>query len=174
MKTKFARRSFGVFVALAMVAIYAIVPTAPSGANHATSVSGVFESNDGNLVKNHTGTGTTAIDWNDFWAAGAISATGTAWSFQQHTDATGNPDSIFGGGVKQDAECASTGSGSLGGGGSKFDLERLYLAHKRIGTEDYLTLAWVRVPQNSTTASSHVAFEFNQSDDGCTNGSALK
>src|SRR5688500_8018251 len=85
MNRKFARRGIAVAVTLALVGIYAIIPTAPSGANHATSVSGVFESNDGNLAVDHTGQTPAAIDWNSFTNA----ATATAWNFEQFGDQTG-------------------------------------------------------------------------------------
>jgi hypothetical protein len=83
-------------------------------------------------------------------------------------DRTGNPDDIFSGGVKQDKNCPATGEGSLGGGNSKFDLDRLYLTAGESGGDDYLFLAWVRVPQSSTTASAHIAYEFNSGEDTCT------
>ncbi len=168
MSTKPTRRRIRIAVTVATVAIVATIPTAPAGADHATSVSGVFESNDGNLAVDHTGS--TAVDWNSFTDA----TTATAWNFEQFGDQTGNPDSIFGGGVKQDRACPAIGTGSLGGGGSKFDLKRIYLSHKEIGGEDYLFLAWVRVPQSSTTASAHVAFEFNTSDVDCSSTNTLK
>jgi hypothetical protein len=170
MRKKNSRRWISGAITLAMVALFAVVPTAPSGASHASTVSGIFESNDGNLDVDHTGQTPAAVDWNSFTDA----ATATAWNFEQFGDAVGNPDSIFGGGTKQDHPCPATTSGSLGGGGSKFDLERIYLSHKEIGGEDFLFLAWVRVPQNSITASAHVAFEFNTSDVDCSTTNNLK
>jgi hypothetical protein len=170
MSKKNSRRWIGGAITLAMVALFAVVPTAPSGANHAGTVSGIFESSDGNLDVEHASETPAAVDWNSFTNA----ATATAWNFEQVGDAVGNPDSIFGGGTKQDHPCPATTSGSLGGGGSKFDLERIYLSHKEIDGADYLFLAWVRVPQNSITASAHVAFEFNTSEDDCSTTNPLK
>ena len=123
-----------------------------------------FESGDGNLAHDSN------PDWNDFAATGSLSG------FDDLTnvpDNRGNPDDIFNGGVKQDKACPGTKNGSLGGGDSKFDLARLYLTHTKVSDIDYLFLAWVRQPQNSTTASSHVAFEFNSGDAACTNGNGL-
>jgi hypothetical protein len=41
------------------------------------------------------------------------------------------------------------------------------VASKNIGGEVYLDLAWVRIPQNTTSPSAHVAFEFNQGTTPC-------
>jgi hypothetical protein len=144
-----------------VAAVALFVPGGSSGA----SVSTTFESSDGNLAHD------TVTDWNDF------AATGSVTNFDDLTtipDAVGNPDDIFNGGVKQDKVCPGTKQGSLGGGDSKFDVLRLYLTHtKAADSNDYLFLAWERVPQNSTTASSHIAFEFNAGSDECTNGNGL-
>src|SRR5439155_25286070 len=101
---------------------------------------GGFESNSGNLTHNST------TDWNDF-------ASGTPSGFNALTtvpDNIGNPDDIYSGGTKQDADCPGVNpSGSLGGGNGKFDLERIYLTHTKI-THDFLFLAWERVPSSAT------------------------
>jgi len=145
-------RRLGLLSVIGLLAV--VVPATTSSA-----IDGVFESDDGDLESQ------TDTDWNDF-------ETSTPTGFTAITDipdAIGNPDDIFNGGVKQDAQCPGTKIGSLGGGGSKFDVERLYLTHTEdTEGDDYLFLAWVRVPQNSTTASSHIAFEFNSGTVTCT------
>lgn len=128
-----------------------------------------FEGNDGNLVD---GDGAGAnIDWNNFSSApGVKTALGTASQFTPATDDTGNSDAtIFTKSTKNHAvECPNVGSGSMGGGGNKDDLSRMYLATQTIGSNVYLYLSWVRVyPQNSTTAAANLSFEFNASEDTC-------
>ena len=143
-------------------------------ANHAGTVSGVFESKDGNLVVDHSPAG-TAVDWNSF----ATATVADDWNFLGITDATGNPDSIFNGGVKQDHDCPGTKSGSLGGGDNKFDLQRIYLANKTIDVagspHEFLFLAWRRVDGSAPTASAHIGYEFNKGTAGtCTDSDLLK
>jgi hypothetical protein len=78
-------------------------------------------------------------------------------------------DTSFNGGVKQDDNCAGVGNGKPP---NKDDLSRVYLASKTGSNgHTYLDLAWARIPQNSTSASAHVGFEFNQSDTPCGAGS---
>ena len=88
-----------------------------------------------------------------------------------------NTDTAYSGGVKQDMECPGTNAGKAP---NKDDLERIYLSSKdvpgfpKLSTEDptdteshtILNLAWVRIPQNTTSASAHVAFEFNKKGNG--------
>ena len=61
---------------------------------------------------------------------------------------------------------------------NKDDLKRVYIAnstatadstdtplpHAVLAGDVLLALAWERIPQNTTSASAHVAFEFNQAD----------
>jgi hypothetical protein len=153
----------------------------PASAGTVLTNSG-FEANDGNLLDNDPPTG--QIDWNSFKP---VTWTGTAptrvaektesggYEFNGKEDwVVSNADSGFAGGVKQDLECAGLVTQKAN---NKEDLERIYLAHKTIdvGGEDhvFLNLAWARIPQNSTTASSNVAFEFNQSDVPCGPNSPL-
>ena len=69
-------------------------------------------------------------------------------------------DSGFAGGTKQDDNCASVITAKAP---NKDDLKRIYLATKTgADGHTYLELAWVRIPQNTTSASAHVAFEFNK------------
>ena len=53
---------------------------------------------------------------------------------------------------------------------NKDDLKRVYLSTKNVGGNIYLNLAWVRIPQNTTSASAHVAFEFNKGSTPCASG----
>jgi len=154
------------FALLSVIGLLALlVPATTSSA-----LDGVFESSDGDLDAN-TDPVESAPDWNDF------AGDGTLTDFEDLTnivDRTGNPDDIYNGGIKQDVNCPATKNGSLGGGGGKFDVSRIYLTHTEVaGGDDYLFLAWVRVPQSSTTASSHIAFEFNGGEVACSDGKGL-
>lgn len=134
-----------------------------------------FEGDDGNLV-DASGSGIDAgIDWNTFkpttWTGTvpyqAAEKSVSGWKFVGIADAQNDgDDTAFAGGTKQDDECAAVKAGPKPP--NKDDLERIYLASrvKTVGTTDtvYLALAWVRIPQNTTSASAHVAFEFNQLD----------
>jgi uncharacterized repeat protein (TIGR01451 family) len=134
-----------------------------------------FEDNDGNLVVDN-GAGST--DWNSFsptWTGTAPYQTGTAttngFTFLGITDAVvSTTDTAYSGGVKQNDACAAT---SPSKSPNKDDLARAYIAFKIVGGHTYLELAWVRIPQNTTSADAHVAFEFNQSKTACTNGDGL-
>lgn len=161
-------------ILVAIVTAMTLAAASLALANHATSVSGIFESGDGNLVVNHTDPGSldpVPVDWNSF----TNTSLREPWNFTSFTDATGNPDDIYNGGIKQDDDCPGVKSGSLGGGNSKFDVSRIYLAQKNIDGDEFLFLSWIRVPQNSTTASSHIAYEFNKGLNGpCANSNLLK
>jgi hypothetical protein len=73
-------------------------------------------------------------------------------------------DNGFTGGTKQDDECASVISAKAP---NRDDLKRVYFSSKTVDRHVYLNLAWVRIPQNTTSPSAHVAFEFNQSETLC-------
>jgi hypothetical protein len=131
-----------------------------------------FEDNDGNLAP---GNGGLNFDWNSF-DTGSNGWTGSApyqsrsevvsgWTFKGLTDAAATTsDTGFAGGTKQDDNCATVkGTKSP----NKDDLKRVYLATKTISGHVYLMLAWERIPQNTTSPSAHVGFEFNQSDTAC-------
>src|SRR5438094_111309 len=151
-------RRLAIVPALGLIA--ALVLALPSQA--IPSGAGGFESGDGNL------TPATQTDWNSFASAVGINQSVTGFDdITRKIDRTGNPDDIYGGGVKQDVNCPATKEGSLGGGNSKFDMSSIYLTHAKVGTDDYLYLAWERVP-GSATASAHIAYEFNQSSTACT------
>jgi hypothetical protein len=143
-----------------------------------------FQDDDGNLVVDPApALGTT--DWNSFdnpnivWegtapnrSADVEDAGGTGWHFVGQEDATAtNSDDGFAGGTKQDDDCATV-SGSRAP--NKDDLERAYLATQVIDGDTFLNLAWVRIPQNSTSASAHIGFEFNQGDTPCGSGGLVE
>jgi hypothetical protein len=131
-----------------------------------------FEDDDGNLVVNST------FDWNGFspmtWQGTApyqhATKTTGGWDFTGLTDAQATTaDTGFAGGIKQDVNCATLKNGKAP---NKDDLKRIYISSKTVNGHVFLNLAWVRIPQNTVNASTHVGFEFNQSDTNCT-GSTL-
>ena len=149
-----------------------ILPAAIALAGPVGTASG-FEDDDGNLVINST------FDWNGFdptaWTGTApnrqSTKTASGWQFLGLEDAqASNGDSSFAGGTKQDANCASVGAGKAP---NKDDLKRIYVSSKDVGGKTYLNLAWVRIPQNTTSSSAHVGFEFNKGTSGNCVGSGL-
>ena len=130
-----------------------------------------FEGDDGNLIDDAQ----VGIDWNNFdpvqWSGGTApyrtaSKVDLGWEFTGIEDAqVDGTDTVFGGGTKQDDACAKVGTGPKPP--NKDDLKRIYVASAVVGGKTYLALAWVRIPQNTTSASAHVAFEFNQSNTLC-------
>ncbi len=91
------------------------------------------------------------------------------WTFDGIEDARiTTSDNAFAGGTKQDDECPTVITAKAP---NKDDLERVYFSTKTVDQSDgphvYLNLAWVRIPQNTTSPSAHVAFEFNQSETLC-------
>jgi hypothetical protein len=158
------RRRFLLLLPLAAVAALVFVLTASAGP---IGIAAGFEDDDGNLTVQST------FDWNSFspvtWTGTAPSQLGTkvvsGWQFDGATDwAASTSDNGFAGGVKQDDNCAKVNAGKAP---NKDDLKRIYIAHKTVGGHIYLMLAWVRIPQNTTSASAHVAFEFNQGTTAC-------
>jgi hypothetical protein len=149
---------------LATVLVASLTGTALAGTIGAAQG---FEDDDGNLVIN------TTFDWNGFSPA---TWTGTAPTRQTTKTASGfhflgledyqatTADTSFSGGTKQDTNCPSVITQKAD---NKADLKRIYVASKNIGGEVYLDLAWVRIPQNTTSPSAHVAFEFNQGTTPC-------
>lgn len=140
-----------------------------TGASATISSDSGFEGGDGNLIVNTAG----QVDWNTF---SPVTYVGTApyqqgdktvsgWAFTGLTDAQATTsDTAFAGGTKQDDNCATVGTGKAS---NKDDLKRIYLAHATVNGKIYLALAWVRIPQNTTSPSAHVAFEFNQGTTAC-------
>jgi hypothetical protein len=153
-------------VALAAVAML-LALTLPAIAGPVGTAAG-FEDDDGNLEAQAP----INFDWNSFapvtWLPSpSTTPTRTAddlvggFKFKgiedwQNTTA----DSGFAGGTKQDDECANVISAKAP---NKDDLKRIYLATKTSADgHTFLELAWVRIPQNTTSPSAHVAFEFNK------------
>jgi hypothetical protein len=136
-----------------------------------------FEDNDGNLAP------ATVVDWNSFDDPAGIGGwDGTAPTRTRNETVSGfkflgledwaatTADSGFAGGTKQDQDCPSVITQKAD---NKADLKRIYVASKTLGNgHTYLALAWVRIPQNTTSPSAHIAFEFNQGNAGaCAAGS---
>jgi hypothetical protein len=133
-----------------------------------------FEDDDGNLAPE----GTINFDWNSF---ASTTWTGTApyrqsdkmlsgWAFKGIEDAQATTtDSAFAGGVKQDNNCSAVITAKAP---NKDDLKRIYLASKFVNGRSYLVLSWVRIPQNTTSPSAHIGFEFNKGTDGPCGGSS--
>jgi hypothetical protein len=138
-----------------------------------------FQDDDGNLIDDPSPA--TGIDWNSFattaWTGTApfrtSSKTFDGWTFRGIEDAAAaNTDTAFAGGTKQDDNCATVGTGKAP---NKDDLKRIYLATKVVSVSGvphtFLELAWVRIPQNTTSPSAHIGFEFNKGSQACPAGS---
>ncbi|SFR16792.1 Cna protein B-type domain-containing protein [Lentzea waywayandensis] len=128
-----------------------------------------FEDDDANLAPQAP----INFDWNSFspatWtgAAGVRTASKvtSGWTFTGLEDRQATTtDSGFAGGTKQDNVCPTVGTQKAS---NKDDLKRIYVASKTVGSNVFLTLAWVRIPQNTTSSSAHVAFEFNKGTTSC-------
>jgi hypothetical protein len=163
------RRRLLLFVPFALLAALILA----IGASAVGAESG-FEDDDGNLAPDPAGLN---FDWNSFapttWTGTAPTRTAEdsagGWSFTGLEDAQNTTsDSAFLGGSKQDADCASVGTQKAS---NKDDLLRAYFASNTVNDHVYLNLAWVRIDQNTTSSSAHVAFEFNQSSTPCPAGS---
>jgi hypothetical protein len=132
-----------------------------------------FEDDDGNMPPQPNG-----FDWNSFapiqWNGTAPYRTSdhvdAGWTFKGIEDAVvTNSDTAFAGGTKQDAACPTVNTGKAP---NKDDLQRVYVASKVINGRTYLMLAWHRIPQNTTSPSAHIGFEFNSGTDGLCGGSS--
>jgi hypothetical protein len=135
-----------------------------------------FEDDDANLVDNAT----AGIDWNTFapviWSphpattpTRQTSKVVSPWTFAGLEDwqAT-TADSGFAGGTKQDNNCPSVISAKAP---NKDDLKRVYLSTATVNGHVFLNLGWVRIPQNTTSPSAHIGFEFNKGTTACPAGS---
>lgn len=163
-----------VFVTVAAIAAFMLVMPAFAGP---VGINAGFEDDDGNLVDD-TGAGINAgIDWNSFapttWTGATNLRTATdsasGWTLTGKEDLQATTaDSGFAGGTKQDANCPNVITAKAP---NKDDLKRVYLATKTVpvGGVDhvFLMLAWVRIPQNTTSPSAHIGFEFNKGATGC-------
>ena len=173
----------------ALVAVLALAFAVNSFAGPVGQAGG-FEDDDGNLVPGDImvpGQPSPNFDWNSFdpvtWSPHPATTptrqtddkTVNGFQFKGIEDYP-NPgassgttaDTSFNGGVKQDDNCAGVGTGKPP---NKDDLSRVYLASKVVNGQTFLELAWARIPQNSTSASAHVGFEFNQGTTACPAGS---
>jgi Prealbumin-like fold domain len=161
--------------AMAVASVVLIISPTASAATGPVGTAAGFEDDDGNLAPDPLGLN---FDWNSFapttWTGGAPNRTSTkvfsGWTFNglEDAQATGT-DSGFAGGTKQDNECPSVVTQKAT---NKDDLKRVYFANKTgANGHVYLMLAWVRIPQNTTSSSAHVAFEFNQGTTACGAGS---
>jgi Prealbumin-like fold domain len=122
------------------------------------------------------------LDWNSFapttWGNGTAPYRETSayntedeaagWTFKGIEDAqkpANRNDTQFAGGTKQDHFCPTVNA--TGNVLNKDDLKRIYLSTKTVDGDVFLNLAWVRITQNTTSASAHVAFEFNKGETAC-------
>lgn len=96
----------------------------------------------------------------------ASGTTSDGWQWVALNDAAvSTTDTSFAGGVKQDFNCPVIDGSKAP---NKDDLKRAYLAFKTLANgHTILNLAWVRIPQNTTSSSAHIGFEFNQSTTAC-------
>jgi hypothetical protein len=165
-KERMKRRSL-----LAAAAALAVVLSMAIPALATVSTDAGFEFADGNLVHN------TLMDWNDFapttWVGTApyrtSSKTVAGWTFTGLEDAQATTsDTAFAGGTKQDNDCATVNTGKAP---NKDDLKRVYVTSNTVGGDVFLGLAWVRIPQNTTSPSAHIGFEFNKGTTPCPAGS---
>jgi Tfp pilus assembly protein PilW len=169
-----ARRRKRLVLFVPLIALAALILAIGASAGP-VSVAAHFEGDDGNLVVN---TPATEMDWNGFkpttWTGDSpyrqSTKVASGWTFTGIEDAQNDgADTVFAGGTKQDNACAKVQDGPKPP--NKDDLKRIYIASKTIGTgssaKTYLALAWARIPQNTTSSSAHVAFEFNQNDTAC-------
>jgi len=133
-----------------------------------------FEDDDGNLAPEAP----INFDWNSFaptiWTGTApyrqSDKVFSGWTFKGIEDAQATTtDTAFAGGVKQDQNCPTVNTGKAP---NKDDLKRIYLATKNVGGDTFLMLSWVRIPQNTTSPSAHIGFEFNKGTAGPCGGSA--
>jgi hypothetical protein len=169
-------RALAALVALCLTSFALLASSSPAVAGPVADAAG-FEGSDGNLAPEAP----INFDWNSFapttWIGTSPTRTATdsagGWDFTGLEDwqATG-ADSAFAGGTKQDNACASVITQKAP---NKDDLKRYYLANKLdpVSGDIFLALAWVRIPQNTTSASAHVGFEFNQSKTPCATSPTL-
>ena len=158
-------------IAGAAVSAFVLGLLGPAGVAVAgpVGVAAGFEDDDANLAPQAS----INFDWNSFSPATWTGTVGTrtankvtsGWTFTGLEDRQATTsDSGFAGGTKQDDTCPTVGTAKAS---NKDDLKRVYVASKTVGTSVFLTLAWVRIPQNTTSPSAHVAFEFNKGTTSC-------
>jgi hypothetical protein len=160
---------FRLITALILVAALVSSTVGIALATGAVGTAAGFEDDDGDLVANDT----PNFDWNSFapttWTGTApyrqSDALVSGWIFKGiEDDQASNSDTAFAGGVKQDKNCPTVNTGKAP---NKDDLKRIYLATRVVGGHTYLMLSWVRIPQNTTSPSAHIGFEFNKGNISC-------
>ncbi|HZD56367.1 MAG TPA: hypothetical protein VE136_06580, partial [Anaerolineales bacterium] len=171
--TKYTTRF--ILPALALLALLLVASVGIALATGAVGTAAGFEDDDGNLAPDPADIN---FDWNSFapttWMGTApyrqSDALVSGWTFKGIEDAQATTsDTAFAGGVKQDDSCPTVNTGKAP---NKDDLKRIYLATKVVGGHTYLMLSWVRIPQNTTSPSAHIGFEFNKGTDGACGGSS--
>jgi hypothetical protein len=164
------RRRSGAVALLAAAGLLAAAVTASAGP---VGTAAGFEDDDGNLAPQAP----INFDWNSFapttWTGTAPTRTSSklvsGWAFTGLEDAAATTsDSSFAGGTKQDNDCATVIGAKAP---NKDDLKRVYVASNTVGGDVFLELAWVRIPQNTTSPSAHIGFEFNKGSTACPAGS---
>jgi prealbumin domain-containing protein len=187
--TKAARRRkhvAAVASATVLLGVFGLVGTSLAAPNIGTvGTAASFEDNDASqgtasndyaLNQNNSG----FLDWNSF-ASQTYSHTAPyrsfgpvvshSWEVAGFEDAAASgTDTGFAGGVKQDSDCGTLNPGKAP---NKDDLARVYVASQTINGHVFLELSWVRIPQNNTSASAHVGYEFNQASSGDCSQAAL-
>jgi hypothetical protein len=148
LKTKRIRARFGALLAGGLVAALVVGPSA-SGLAPST-----FESTDGNTAVNGA---SPAHDWDGL--APAVSRA-------DKTDTpSGQNDESLVQGTKEDTAIPTIETGSIPP--NKSDLTRFRIATEKVGTADFMYLAWNRT---NTLGSANMDFEFNQSSTLTSNG----
>jgi hypothetical protein len=169
-------RPFGARATLALILIAALTLSLVGTALATGGVGSAagFEDDDGDLTPNDT----PNFDWNNFapttWTGTSpyrqADAFVSGWTFKGIEDAQiANSDTAFAGGTKQDDNCPTVNTGKAP---NKDDLKRIYLASKVVDGHTYLMLSWLRIPQNTTSPSAHIGFEFNKGTDGPCGGNS--
>jgi hypothetical protein len=162
----------------AVVAVLFLISTAIALAGTVGTAQG-FEDDDANLIDGPT----AGIDWNTLQDVSWLPANSTTPTRQADKTASGfafkgiedwqatTSDSGFAGGTKQDDNCATVISAKAP---NKDDLKRVYLTSKTgADGHTYLNMGWVRIPQNTTSPSAHIGFEFNKGNTPCSTTSPL-
>jgi hypothetical protein len=171
MKKKERMKKRSLLAAAAALAVVLSVAI-PAFAGPVSNAAG-FEGDDGNLAPQAP----INFDWNSFapttWTGTAPSRTAaktvSGWAFTGLEDAQATTsDSAFAGGTKQDNNCPTVNTGKAP---NKDDLERVYVTSKTVSGDVFLGLSWTRIPQNTTSPSAHIGFEFNQGTTACPAGS---
>lgn len=173
-KTPFSRATSWLLSTLSLVVLLAFTSTQAL----AVCPDSGFEDEDGNLAYDGTCSATpnpdSVLDWNSLapveWDEGSApfriaNELVSGWSLTALEDAQATTsDTAFAGGTKQDDNCAKVKTGKAP---NKDDLKRAYISSNTINGDVILNLGWVRIPQNTTSPSAHIGFEFNQGETPC-------